>query len=58
MFRQLGLDLISWNYPSIYSRAITAHRVRGTELDLELDKLLGISPLQIGRLFANGGHQR
>jgi hypothetical protein len=53
MFRQLGLDLIAWNYPSIYSRAITAHRVRGTDLDAELDKLLGISPLQIGRLFAN-----
>ena len=52
MLRQLGHDLIAWNYPEIYARALSAQRNKGAEIDLELVKFLGIAPLQVGSKFA------
>ena len=52
MFRQLGHNLIAWNYPEIYTRAVSGQRTRKQDLDLELKKYLGVTPLQIGAKFA------
>lgn len=52
MMRQLGHDLIAWNYPDLYARALAAQRNKGMNLDLELVKYLGLAPLQIGAKFA------
>lgn len=48
LFRQLGLNLIAWNYPSVYSSALARHRSKGEDLNNELEKLLGISPRKLG----------
>ncbi|NLF24358.1 MAG: HDOD domain-containing protein, partial [Deltaproteobacteria bacterium] len=50
--RQLGNQLISWNYPRIYSQAISTHRRNKTPLNLEFQKLLGITPTEINTKFA------
>lgn len=50
--RQLGHYLVSWNYPDIYGRALTAQRRKGGNLELELAKYLGITPLQIAAKFS------
>ncbi|MDC0357549.1 hypothetical protein OAO01_01940 [Oligoflexia bacterium] len=52
-FRQLGIHLIAWNYPTIYARVLSAHRVKGANIDFELQKMLGVSPLQVGMRFAS-----
>jgi len=41
--RQIGLNLISWNYPTLYSRVLKALNPR-TTLEEELSKELGFSP--------------
>ena len=52
--RQLALNLIAWNYPTIYSKALAAHRSKGVDLIMELQRQLGVSPLQIvSRLMAD-----
>ncbi|MBX7138522.1 MAG: hypothetical protein K1X83_11120 [Oligoflexia bacterium] len=54
MLRQLALNLIAWNYPTIYGKALGAQRSRGGDLMQELQKQLGVSPLQIiSRLMAD-----
>lgn len=50
--RQLGLYLISWNYPRIYSRVLTNHRKEGADIDFELQRLLGLTPKQVGARLA------
>ncbi len=51
MCRQLGLTLIAWNYPSIHSRAMLRHRREHIDLDQELNRILGISPIQLGHNY-------
>lgn len=46
-FRQLGLILIAWNYPHIYSRTLASLRSHQT-LEGELGRKLGFSPLMLG----------
>lgn len=52
MFRQLGLNLVAWNYPSLYTRAITAQRMQRGTLEDELERLVGINPRQVSMRFA------
>lgn len=51
--KQLGLYLIAWNYPTIYIRVLSAHRIKGVNMDQELHRMLGLSPLEIGQRFAS-----
>lgn len=46
--RQLGLNLVSWNYPRIYTKALSSVTASGESLDRSLFKVLGYSPLQLG----------
>lgn len=48
IIRQLGYNLIAWNYPDIYNRALVSNKSGASSLDFELQKLLGASPVQIG----------
>ncbi len=50
--RQLGHSLLAWNYPEIYARALLHQRSRGVSLEVELKKLLGLSPAEVGMRFA------
>ena len=44
LLRQLGHNLLAWNYPRIYSRALSQATVGDEELDVILTKVLGFSP--------------
>ncbi len=50
--RQLGINLVAWNYPRIFSRAMEHCQRTNTSLDKELYKILGYSPLQLGAEIA------
>lgn len=51
LLRQLGLTLIAWNYPRVYSRAMES--ITSSEnLDFQLQKVLGFSPSLLGLTFA------
>jgi hypothetical protein len=52
MFIELGMNLIAWNYPSVYSDVMARHRRNGDEIEANLERLLGIAPLRIGWKFA------
>lgn len=52
--RQLGLNLVAWNYPRIFAKAL-ATVSKGTDtLEEALFKVLGYSPLQLGIRAAVG----
>jgi hypothetical protein len=51
-FRQMGLHLVAWNYPAVYSRALVQQRRSGSLLDEEIESLLGLSPSEIGSRLA------
>ncbi len=55
--RQLGLNLVAWNYPRIYSKAIASLSPDNDDLDEALMKVLGYSPLQLGVHVSLGWHQ-
>lgn len=44
LLRQLGLNLVCFNYPTIYNRALTASAVGDGELESNIYKLLGFTP--------------
>jgi len=51
LLRQLGLTLIAWNYPRVYTRAMES--ITSNEgLDFQLQKVLGFSPSLLGLTFA------
>lgn len=52
VFRQLGLHLVAWGQPKIYSQAMVLQRRKGTELEDEIRLLLGISPSEMGARLA------
>ncbi len=53
LFFELGLNLIAWNYPRIFTQVMTRHRRYNLNPTRELEKLLGISPIRIGSRFAS-----
>jgi hypothetical protein len=46
VIRETGLNLIAWNYPSLYSRIVKS-LVRGQSLDEQLSQELGFSPVML-----------
>jgi len=52
MLRQLGLNLIAWNYPQQYAQALLAQRRGESTIEERLERLLGISPKALGRTLA------
>lgn len=56
LFRQLGLNLIAWNYPEQYRQALRAQKKGVATIEHELERLLGVRPVDIAtRLTANWG---
>jgi len=55
LFRQIGLTMIAWNYPRLYTRAVAELDVEKT-LDQVLDRVLGFSPLLLGVSLAREWH--
>ena len=51
MLRQLGMTLIAWNYPRVFSRALESLKPLET-LDAVLHRSLGFSPSLLGLMFA------
>lgn len=47
ILRQLGLTLISWNYPRVYAKAVE-NAIQPDDLDTLLHKSLGFSPHTLG----------
>ena len=43
LFRQLGLALLSWNYPVVYQKAV-AELSKGISLEVSLTQMFGFSP--------------
>ncbi len=55
LLRQLGLTLISWNYPIVYERAVQSLGETG-DLDIGITKILGYSPSLLAvRILENWG---
>lgn len=52
--RELGLNLVAWNYPRIYTRAVASLSVSDGDLDQALQRVLGYSPLRLGFEVALG----
>ena len=50
--RQLGVNLIAWNYPRIYTRALESSSKGKDTLDKALTKILGYSPMELGTELA------
>ncbi|MCB0337994.1 MAG: HDOD domain-containing protein [Bdellovibrionales bacterium] len=48
LMRQLGLTLITWNYPHIYERALNSLSAKDNNLDRVLHSILGFSPTLLG----------
>lgn len=55
LLRQLGHDLIAWNYPRLYAKVISEHP-SPEKIELKLKSLIGITPLQVGQKFARDWH--
>ncbi|MCO6432510.1 MAG: hypothetical protein J5J00_16775 [Deltaproteobacteria bacterium] len=47
LVRQLGLNLIAWNYPSVYARAMSMVRAGTSTFDEALTDSLGFSPVEL-----------
>jgi hypothetical protein len=47
LFSDLGRQLIAWNYPLVYNRALSIQRSGAGELDREISRILGINPNQV-----------
>ena len=56
LLRQVGLNLVAWNYPRIYSKALgTISEEKAQSLDLELGKILSFNPRSLGIKLALPG---
>ncbi|MCB0334454.1 MAG: HDOD domain-containing protein, partial [Bdellovibrionales bacterium] len=51
LLRQLGLTLISWNYPDAFQEAMEQHK-KGKRIDHEITRILGFSPSILGIALA------
>lgn len=47
LLRQLGLTLIAWNYPHVYRKALETSGLLKTNLESEIQKILGVSPASL-----------
>jgi hypothetical protein len=47
VLRQLGLTLIAWNYPHVYRRALENSGLLNTNLEGEIQKILGFTPASL-----------
>ncbi len=52
LLRQLGMTLIAWNYPHVYSRALQGLTPESNDLDLAIQKILGFSPSMLATSVA------
>lgn len=52
IFRQLGWNLIAWNYPLVHKRIMTESRHGNTEIEESVKKAIGISPTELALKFA------
>ncbi|MCO6432429.1 MAG: HDOD domain-containing protein [Deltaproteobacteria bacterium] len=52
LFRQLGLNYVAWNYPEQYRRAMRAQKKGASSIEAEIEKILGLSTLDIAMRFA------
>jgi hypothetical protein len=50
LLRQLGLTLIAWNYPHVYRRALENSGITNTNLESEIQKVLGFTPSSLAVL--------
>ena len=53
LMRQLGHNLIAWNYPRIYTRALAQNNGDRLQLEQQLAKVLGFSPSRLIGQLAN-----
>lgn len=51
LFRQFGLTMIAWNYPRLYTKAVS-ELDEGKTVDQVLDRVLGFSPMLLGLSLA------
>ncbi len=51
LFRQFGLTMIAWNYPRLYTKAVS-ELDEGKTVDQVLDRVLGFSPVLLGLSLA------
>lgn len=56
LFRQLGHNLLAWNYPRIYSRVLNQVAAGEGDLDRLLIKAFGFSPLNLASDIAEDWH--
>jgi hypothetical protein len=56
LFRQLGLTLIAWNYPRIFTRAVTTAQTTMRPVDVCLAAALGFSPSALALALARAWH--
>lgn len=52
LLKDIGMNLIAWNYPVLFSRALAYQRTRRSTLDVELIRSLGLTPVELGEKFA------
>lgn len=53
VFRELGDALLVWNYSEVHARVLGNHRRFGSEIEAEWNRLLGITPHEIGIALAD-----
>jgi HDOD domain len=54
--RQLGLNMIAWNYPTQYAQVMRAKKKNNLDIEQELERILGVSPSEIAeRLLSEWG---
>ena len=54
ILRQIGLHLVAWNYPRVYSKALTTALTTNEDLEAILKKQLGFSPRGVGARITLG----
>lgn len=52
LFADLGRQLVAWNYPVIFSRALLLQKTGSGDLDSEIEKMLGFNPRKISSQLA------
>ncbi|MFN8391746.1 MAG: HDOD domain-containing protein [Bdellovibrionota bacterium] len=53
LFRQLGWNLIAWNYPSVLAGVLRSTRSNPKDTGRNLRKVLGMTPEELGSRYAN-----
>ncbi len=53
LLRQLGLNLMAWNYPQQYAKALRTQKKGHGTIEEELERLLGVTPMEIAQRLAS-----